>query len=130
MEETTKLDENQSKFIDYYLETMDPAGSARRAGYDKVNAQKIGLELLGQEIIQKAIEKRREELNIAFNGMKFSKDDVIRIYWGMYAECRNKGKLNEAKQIINDIARWYGVEPDAIKSEIANLVFNIDGNKI
>ena len=125
-----ELDEKQSNFIDYYLETMDVAGSAKRAGYDKSNALKIGLDLLGQQIIQEAIKIRQEELNTAYKGMEFTREDVIRIYWMMYSECRVKGKIKEAKEIINDIARWYGVEPDKIKKELATLVFNLDGTKI
>ena len=125
-----ELDQQQSKFIDYYLETMDVSSSAKRAGYDKSNSMKIGLDLLGQQLIQEAIKKRQEELNTAYKGMEFNKEDVIRIYWMMYSECRSKGKIKEAKEIINDIARWYGVEPDKMKKEIANLIFNIDGDKI
>lgn len=125
-----ELDEKQKSFIDYYLETMDVAGSAKRAGFDKNNSLKIGLDLLGQTLIQEAIKKRQVELNTAYKGMEFSREDVIRIYWMMYSECRVKGKIKEAKEIINDIARWYGVEPDKIKNELATLVFNLDGNKI
>ena len=125
-----ELDDKQKNFIDYYLETMDVTGSAKRAGYDKNNALKIGLDLLGQNIIQEAIKKRQEELNTAYRGMEFSREDVIRIYWMMYSECRSKAKIKEAKEIINDIARWYGVEPDKIKNELATLVFNLDGGKI
>jgi hypothetical protein len=38
--------------------------------------------------------------------------------------------MKEAKEILEDIARWQGVEPDKVKTEIANLTFNIDGSKI
>ena len=77
------LDEKQKSFIDYYLETADVAGSAKRAGFDKNNSLKIGLDLLGQQVIQEAIKIRREELNSAYKGMEFSREDVIRIYWMM-----------------------------------------------
>ena len=126
----SNLTEEQTKFIDYYLETMDPTSSARRAGYPAKDAQKIGLDLLCNDVIQLALEKRRNELNTASKGMKFEKEDLVRVFWNMYTECRQKGKVKEAKEIIETIARWNGVNPDTVKSEIANLVFNLDGSKI
>lgn len=124
------LTEEQIKFIDYYLETMDPTSSAKRAGYSAKDAQRIGLDLLCNETIQKSIEQRREELNAATKGMKFEKEDLVRLFWNMYTECRQKGKVKEAREIIETIARWNGIDPDNVKTEIANLVFNIDGSKI
>jgi phage terminase small subunit len=126
----SNLTEEQTKFIDYYLETMDPTSSARRAGYPAKDAQKIGLDLLCNDVIQLALEKRRNELNTASKGMKFEKEDLVRVFWNMYTECRQKGKVKEAKEIIETIARWNGVNPDTVKTEIANLVFNLDGSKI
>ena len=126
----SNLTEEQTKFIDYYLETMDPTSSARRAGYPAKDAQKIGLDLLCNDVIQLALEKRRNELNTASKGMKFEKEDLVRVFWNMYTECRQKGKVKEAKEIIETIARWNGVKPDTVKAEIANLVFNLDGSKI
>lgn len=109
---------------------MDPTSSARRAGYPAKDAQKIGLDLLCNDVIQLALEKRRNELNTASKGMKFEKEDLVRVFWNMYTECRQKGKVKEAKEIIETIARWNGVNPDTVKTEIANLVFNLDGSKI
>lgn len=126
----SNLTEEQIKFIDYYLETMDPTSSARRAGYPTKDAQKIGLDLLCNDVIQLALEKRRNELNNASKGMKFEKEDLVRVFWNMYTECRQKGRVKEAKEIIETIARWNGVNPDTVKTEIANLVFNLDGSKI
>lgn len=126
----SNLTEEQIKFIDYYLETMDPTSSAKRAGYPAKDAQKIGLDLLCNDVIQLALEKRRNELNTASKGMKFEKEDLVRVFWNMYTECRQKGRVKEAKEIIETIARWNGVNPDTVKTEIANLVFNLDGSKI
>lgn len=126
----TQLSEEQNKFIDYYLETMDPTTSARRAGFDKANCQKIGLDLLCNPIIQEKMTERRQQLNLATASVKFEKEDLIRVFWNMYTECRQKGKVKEAREIIETIARWNGVNPDEVKTEIANLVFNLDGSKI
>lgn len=126
----SNLTDEQIKFIDYYLETMDPTSSAKRAGYPAKDAQKIGLDLLCNDVMQLALEKRRNELNTASKGMKFEKEDLVRVFWNMYTECRQKGRVKEAKEIIETIARWNGVNPDTVKTEIANLVFNLDGSKI
>lgn len=126
----TQLSEEQNKFIDYYLETMDPTTSARRAGFDKANCQKIGLDLLCNPIIQEKMTERRQQLNLATASVKFEKEDLIRVFWNMYTECRQKGRVKEAREIIETIARWNGVNPDEVKTEIANLVFNLDGSKI
>lgn len=126
----SNLDDKQLKFIDYYLETMDPTSSARRAGYPPGECQRIGLDLLCNDIIQFAMEQRRKELNIASKSMKFEKEDLVRVFWNMYTECRTKGKIKEAKEIIETIAKWNGINPDNVKTEIANLVFNIDGDKV
>ena len=126
----SNLTEEQIKFIDYYLETMDPTSSAKRAGYPAKDAQKIGLDLLCNDVMQLALEKRRNELNTASKGMKFEKEDLVRVFWNMYTECRQKGRVKEAKEIIETIARWNGVKPDTVKNEVANVVFNLDGSKI
>lgn len=125
-----QLTEEQNKFIDYYLETMDPTTSARRAGFEKVDCQRIGLDLLCNPIIQEKMAERRRELNTAAASVKFEKEDLIRAFWNMYTECRQKGRLKEAREILETIARWNGVNPDEVKTEIANLVFNLDGSKI
>lgn len=126
-----KLTNEQSLFIDFYLETMEIAESVRRANISKQRdeCQRIGMELLANEIIQEEIAKRREQLNTIAN-IKFDKNDLLRIFWNMYNEARRKGKMKEAKEILEDIARWQGVEPDKVKAEIANLTFNLDGSKI
>lgn len=126
-----RLTEEQSKFIDFYLETMEIAESVKRTGISnkRDECQRIGMDWLANEIMQEAIDKRREELNKVAT-TKFDKNDLLRIFWNMYNEARRKGKMKEAKEILEDIARWQGVEPDKVKTEIANLTFNIDGSKI
>lgn len=128
--EEFNLTEEQLAFIDNYLETMESAHSAEKAGYPRKDSAKIALELLANETIQKAIEARREQLNSLTINSKFTKEDLLRVFWNMYNEARRKGKVAEAKSILEDIARWNGVEPDKVKTEIAVLKFNLDGDKI
>ena len=125
-----ELNEQQEKFVDYYVDCMDGAMSAKKAGYPKGDAVKIALDLLCQPEIQEAIRSRRDKVNEFVKTVEFTKEDLIRIYWNMYSDCLAKGKPLEAKNILNDIAKWNGVEPDKVKREIANLNFNLDGDKI
>ena len=80
----SNLTEEQTKFIDYYLETMDPTSSARRAGYPAKDAQKIGLDLLCNDVIQFAIEKIRIEYNTASKCINFANEDLVRVFWNIY----------------------------------------------
>ena len=124
------LDDKQKVFIDRYLTTLNPAQSAIDAKYNRQEAEKIGLELLSNQTIKEAIKERRLELNSIIDNIEFEKEDLLRIYWDMFNDAKRKGKITEARSILNDIAKYNGVNPDEVKKEIAILNFNLDGNKI
>lgn len=124
------LEDKYQKFIDRYLTTLDPTSSAIDSGFDRKEATRIGLELLLNDKIKEAIKERRTELNSMVDSMEFDKQDLLRIYWDMFTDAKRKGKLADARSILNDIARYNGVSPDEIKKEIAVLNFNLDGDKI
>ena len=126
----SECDEQQQKFIDRYLTTLDPASSAIEGGYDRKNANRIGLQLLSDEGIKEAIKERRGQLNCMINSIEFTQEDLMRIYWDMFNDAKRKGKLADARAILSDIARYNGVAPDEVKKEIAVLQFNLDGDKI
>ena len=126
----SECDEQQQKFIDKYLTTLDPTMSAIEGGYDRKNANRIGLQLLADEGIKEAIKERRGELNLMLNSMEFTKEDLMRVYWDMFNDAKRKGKLADARAILSDIANYNGVKPDEVKKEIAVLNFNLDPNKI
>ena len=125
-----ECDEQQQKFIDKYLTTLDPTISAIEGGYDRKNANRIGLQLLSDEGIKEAIKDRRSQLNTMINSIEFTKEDLMRIYWDMFNDAKRKGKLADARAILSDIANYNGVKPDEVKKEIAILQFNLDGDKI
>ena len=125
-----ECDEQQQKFIDKYLTTLDPTVSAIEGGYDRKNANRIGLQLLTDEGIKEAIKDRRVELNNMTNSIEFDKHDLMRIYIEMFNEAKRKGKLADARAILSDIATYNGVKPDEVKKEIAHLHFNLDPDKI
>ena len=124
------LDDKQKHFIDRYLTTLDPTQSAIEAKYNRTEANKIALDLLANETIKEAIKERRTELNSIINNIEFDKEDLLRIYWDMFNDAKRKGKVSDARSILNDIARYNGVNPDEVKREIAVLNFNLDGDKI
>jgi phage terminase small subunit len=126
----SECDEQQQKFIDKYLSTLDPMMAAIEGGYDRKNANRIGLQLLADEGIKEAIKERRSELNSIANEVEFEKEDLLRVFWEMFNDARRKGKLADARAILSDIARYNGVNPEEVKKEIAVLQFNIDGDKI
>lgn len=125
-----ECDEQLQKFIDKYLSTLDPTLSAIEGGYDRKNANRIGLQLLGDDGIKEAIKDRRSTLNTMTELIEFEKEDLMRIYWNMFNEANRKGKLADARAILSDIANYNGVKPDEVKKEIAVLNFNLDPNKI
>ena len=125
-----ELDEQHQKFIDRYLTTLNPTSAAIDAGFDRKNANTIGLKLLADDSIKEAIKERRTELNAMIDDIAFEKEDLMRIYWEMFNEANKKGKLADARAILSDIARYNGVNPDEVKKEIAILNFNLDGDKI
>ena len=124
------LDDKQKCFIDRYLTTLDPTQSAIEAKYNRTEANKIALDLLANETIKEAIKERRTELNSMINNIEFEKEDLLRIYWDMFNDAKRKGKVSDARSILNDIARYNGVNPDEVKRDIAILNFNLDGDKI
>lgn len=125
-----ELDQQQQKFIDRYLTTLNPTSAAIDAGYDRKTSDTIGLKLLADSEIKEAIAERRTELNAMIDDIKFEKEDLLRIYWDMFNDAKKKGKLADARAILADIARYNGVNPDEVKREIAVLNFNLDPNKV
>ena len=126
----SECDEQQQKFIDKYLTTLDPTVAAIEGGYDRKNANRIGLQLLTNEDLKEAIKERRGQLNTMIDTMDFEKEDLMRIYWDMFNDAKRKGKLADARAILSDIATYNGVKPDEVKKEIAKLYFNLNPEKI
>lgn len=125
-----ELDDQHKKFIDRYLTTLDPTTSAIDAGFDRKNANMIGLRMLADDNLKECIKERRAEMNAMIDAIQFEKEDLLRIYWDMFNDAKKKGKLADARAILSDIARYNGVNPDEVKKEIAVLNFNLDGDKI
>ena len=57
-----KLTEKQRRFVDAYIETGNASEAARRAGYSRKIANRIGTANMSKHVIQKAIQERLQEL--------------------------------------------------------------------
>lgn len=125
------LDEQQLKFVDTYIQTYSAEISAIRAGYPKENALKIGLDLLANEEIDKAVKERETQLTKSSEMLKMSKERLLRSMYYIYNESLKKGRTNEAIAILEKIATWSGVKPDEVQLDPVQLIINnLDENKL
>lgn len=125
------LDEQQLKFVDTYIQTYSAEISAIRAGYPKENALKIGLDLLANEEIDKAVKERETQLTKSSEMLKMSKGRLLRSMYYIYNESLKKGRTNEAIAILEKIATWSGVKPDEVQLDPVQLIINnLDENKL
>lgn len=125
------LDEQQLKFVDTYIQTYSAEISAIRAGYPKENALKIGLDLLANEEIDKAVKERETQLTKSSEMLKMSKERLLRSMYYIYNESLKKGRTNEAIAILEKIATWSGVKPNEVQLDPVQLIINnLDENKL
>lgn len=125
------LDEQQLKFVDTYIQTYSAEISAIKAGYPKENALKIGLDLLANEEIDKAVKERETQLTKSSEMLKMSKERLLRSMYYIYNESLKKGRTNEAIAILEKIATWSGVKPDEVQLDPVQLIINnLDENKL
>ena len=119
-----ELEDKQIKFIANYLQTDSAEIAAIKAGYPKEQALKIGLDLLGNSVIDEAIKNREKELDSSSEMLKMSKDRLLRSMYYIYNEALKKGRTNEAIGILEKIATWSGVKPDEVQLEPVQLIIN------
>lgn len=125
------IDDKQQKFIDNYLLTFNMEGSARAAGYPRENSLQIAIDLLSNDMIIQALQERSEQLNKVMQGTKLTKERFITTMYYQYTQAVNRGDIRGATDILEKIARWNGLEPDAIDVNPINLIINnVDENKL
>ena len=125
------LDEQHKKFIDEYLQSYSIEEASYRAGYDKQNALKIGMDLLANPEIQKALKEREVALSSMSEVLTMTKERLLRTMYYQYQEATKRGRVTDAMNILEKIARWSGIEPDEVQVEPATLIINnLDENKL
>lgn len=125
------LDDKQKKFVDQYLITFNIEGSAISAGYPRDNALSIGIDLLNNDVIQKALKEREKALeNIQF-AMKLDKNKLLTTMYFQYNQAMKRQDIKTATYILEKIAGWCGLKPDEVTVAPANLIINnLDESKI
>lgn len=125
------IDEQQKKFIDNYLQTYSIEQSAVNAGYPKKDAMTIGIDLLANEEIQQALKEREKAFDIIAKNSKLTPERLLNTMMFQYEKANRFGRIKEAVDILERIAKWSGVNPDAmqINPTIININ-NLDEDKI
>lgn len=126
------MDELQlQKFIDEYLQTYSIEAAAISAGFPKKDAVTIGINLLADEEVQKKLKQREEDFNRIAQGNKLTKERLLNAMMFQYNKANRYGKIKEAADILERMAKWCGVDPDNIKTDpVVIQINNLDEGKI
>lgn len=126
------MDELQlQKFIDEYLQTYSIEAAAISAGFPKIDAVTIGINLLADEEVQKKLKQREQDFNRIAQGNKLTKEKLLNAMMFQYNKANRYGKIKEAADILERIAKWCGVDPDNIKTDpVVIQINNLDESKI
>lgn len=125
------IDKQQQKFIDTYLQTYSIEKSAIDAGYDKRDAMSIGIDLLANEEIQNALKEREKVFEAIADCSKLTPERLINTMMFQYEKANRFGKTKEAVEILEKIAKWSGVNPEAMKvNPVVININNLDEDKI
>lgn len=125
------IDEQQKKFIDNYLQTYSIEQSAVNAGYPKKDAMTIGIDLLANEEIQQALKEREKSFDIIAKNAKLTPERLLNTMMFQYEKANRFGRIKEAVDILERIAKWSGVNPEAmqVNPTIININ-NLDESKL
>ena len=125
------IDEKQKLFIDNYLQTLSVEQSAIKAGYDKKNAMTIGVDLLSNEEIQKELKAREKAFEIIAKSSRLTPDRLLNTMMFQYEKANRYGKTKEAVEILEKIAKWSGINPEAMQvNPVVVNINNLDESKI
>lgn len=125
------IDEQQKKFIDNYLQTYSIEQSAVNAGYPKKDAMTIGIDLLANEEIQQALKDREKAFDIIAKNSKLTPERLLNTMMFQYEKANRFGRIKEAVDILERIAKWSGVNPDAMQiNPVVINISNLDEDKI
>lgn len=125
------IDEQQKKFIDAYLQTYSIEQSAIKAGYDKREAMTIGVDLLANKEIQEALKAREKDFDSIAQSSKLTPERLLNTMMFQYEKANRFGKTKEAVEILEKIAKWSGVNPEAMQiNPVIIEINNLDENKI
>lgn len=118
-------------FIDEYLQTYSIESAALAAGYPKKEAMSIGISLLSNPEVQEKLAERQKAFDIIAQNNKLTKEKLLTTMMFQYNKANRYGKIKEAVDILERMAKWCGVDPDAIKTDpVVINISNLDESKI
>ena len=125
------LEELHQKFVDAFIQTWSPEEAARKAGIPNSEAQKAGIDLLQNPLIQSAIQERQKAFDVAYSGMRLDKNRLLTLMMLQYEKANRLGKTKEAVEILTKVAEAQGVDIKTIKVDTIILqINNLDENKV
>mgnify|MGYP003306159281 CR=1 FL=1 len=91
----------------------------------------IGIDLLANEEIQQALKEREKAFDIIAKNSKLTPERLLNTMMFQYEKANRFGRIKEAVDILERIAKWSGVNPDAmqINPTIININ-NLDESKL
>lgn len=125
------LDEKQTKFVNEYIQSYSIEQAARNAGYPREDCLLIGLDLISNEEIQKAIQEREKQLESLAPILKLDKNKLLMTMYYQYNNASQRRDTKTAIDILEKIAKWSGLNPDEVVLEPVQLIINnVDETKI
>lgn len=125
------LEPIHKKFIDKFILTNSPEQAANLAGISQSEALTAGIEFLKNPEIREAIEKRKQDFDIAYSAIKIDKESLTRMLMYQYENANRQGKNKEATDILCRIGEINGISLDEVKIEPVVLeINNLDEGKI
>ena len=119
------------KFIDEYLQTYSIESSAIAAGFPKKDAMTIGIYLLSNDEVQQMLKAREQDFNKIASNNKLTKERLLNAMMFQYNKANRYGKIKEAVDTLERMAKWCGVDPDNMKTDpIVIQINNLDEGKI
>lgn len=114
----------QQRFVEEYLIDLNATQAAKRSGYSKRTAEKIGWENLQKpeiaEAIAEAVQKRSEKLEI-------DAEWVLREAESLYRDCRKANDRGNAKGTAELIAKLIGLLGNKVQLD-HNITYEVVTN--
>lgn len=126
-----ELDDKQKIFIDEYIQSYSIESSAIKAGYKKQEAMTVGIDLLSNRVVQEYMKEREKQFAKIAELNKFTPDRLLNAMMFQYNKANKFGKTKEAVEILEKIAKWNGINPEALKTNPVIInINNLDEDKI
>ena len=91
----------------------------------------IGVDLLANKEIQEALKAREKDFDSIAKSSKLTPERLLNTMMFQYEKANRFGKTKEAVEILEKIAKWSGVNPEAMQiNPVIIEINNLDESKI